>query len=262
MEIITTVKNSKIKEYLKLQKIAKFREKTNCFTIEGVRLIHEAFLQKATIEKIFITKECKKKIENSCYNFFKNYKLNFVSKEVANKIKSVKNSQEVFAIVRQCVPLTKEEITKNSFILALYEIKDPGNLGALIRTAFCFGFLKVIVFNCCDIYNDKVIRSSMGAVFGVKVLKTFNFEDILRMLKVRNIKTFASALSKNTMPSTYLKGKSGVLILGNEAKGLPVEIIEKADFKVRINMLDLAESLNVACAGSILMYEMKSNMLN
>ena len=255
--MIESVQNLKIKKYLKLINSSKFRKQSDMLAVEGVRLIFDLLKFGIKIKNMFLTKSCLEKTNISRYNITKDLDYEIISEYLAKKISFVKSNQGAFAIFKKPKALREEEIKKKDYVLALYEINDPGNLGTLIRTAFSFGFLKIITHNCCDIYNEKVVRSSMGAVLKVKVLNCKDFIKTIKNLKKKKIEIFATSTKKACIFSEKISGKSGVLILGNEANGLPFSVIENADLNIKIKMTSFAESLNVACAGSILMYEMR-----
>ncbi len=255
--MISSVKNLKIKEYLKLLKNAKFRKKKESLAIEGLRLIYDALDAGVDVKELFLTRSCMKKSKNGEYCLAKYSNFQIISDEVAKNISLVEHNQGAFAIVEKPTNLNENDIKKTDCVLALCEIADPGNLGTLLRTALAFNFTKILTHNCCDIYNDKVVRSSMGAVFKVRVLDCENIVENMKNLKNRSIKIFATTTKKAAACVESLHKKSGVLILGGEARGLPIEMLKMADCCVKINMIDSCESLNVACAGSILMHEMK-----
>ena len=225
--------------------------------VEGVRLIFDLLKFGINVKNIFLTKNCIKKANVSRYNITKNFNFDIISESLAKKISFVKNNQGAFAVFENPKALKECEIEKKDCVLALHEINDPGNLGTLIRTAFSFGFLKIMTYRCCDIYNEKVVRSSMGAVLKVKILNCEDFIKTIKNLKKKKIKIFATSTEGKCKFSEEISGKNGILILGNEANGLPFSIIKNADLNIKIKMNSFAESLNVACAGSILMYEMK-----
>lgn len=254
--MLESFNNSKIKEYLKLKTNKKHRKEEKSFVVEGVRLIFEALKNKVEIKDLFLTEECKEKCINGKYDLTKFKIPILISKKIADRFSFVETNQGAFAILKQPPHFKKEEIENSEKVLAVFEVKDPGNLGSLFRSAFSFGFFKIILYNCCNIYNEKVIRASMGTIFSLNFLNCKNFEEMLKFLKSKNIKTFATALNKNSKTSRKVRGEKGVLILGGEAEGLPLKIIKLCDEIIKIKMLKFAESLNVACAGSILMYEM------
>lgn len=260
--MIESLENKKIKEFIKLKNNKKYRKEQNKFVIEGVRLIFDAIKMGVFVYELFLTEECITKIENSEYNITKLKEYILISEKVAKKMSSVKTPQGAFGVARGFVSFKIEEIEKKDLVLMLVEVKDPGNLGTLLRSAFSFGFLKIILVNCCEIYNEKVIRSSMGAVFGLSYLFVDNFLPTLNFFKLKKIKIFATSLSKTSKNSEFLNGRTGILILGNEAKGLPEQLILNSDEIIKIKMNKSFESLNVSCAGSILMYEMSKNNPN
>ena len=260
--MIENLENKKVKEFIKLKNNKKYRKEQKRFVIEGVRLVFDAIKMGVVVCDVFLTKECAIKIKNSRYNITKLKKYILISEKVAKKISSVKTNQGAFGVAKSFSLFNIKEIKENDLVLALVEVKDPGNLGALLRSAFSFGFLKVILVNCCEIYNEKVIRSSMGAVFGLSFLTVDNFLPALNFFKLKGIKTFATSLSKNSKNPEILNNEKGILILGNEAKGLPQAVIMNADNIVKIKMNKFFESMNVSCAGSILMYEMSKNNPN
>ncbi len=255
---ISSCLNSKVKEYLKLRDNKKYKNSKNKFTVEGVRSIHDVIKNKVQIDRLFLTENCIKKISNTKYNLNDYSEICIINEKIAKKMSLLKSNQGAFAVVKKPDNFKLEKIRRNDLILALYNIQDPGNLGTILRSALSFGFLKIVVFNCCDVYSAKVIRSSVGTIFRLSFLISKDFYELLDFFQKNNIPTFASTPRKDAMSSKKLENKKGVLILGNEGSGLPQEIIQHCKFKVKIEMKKDADSLNVATAGSILMYEMKS----
>jgi len=138
-------------------------------------------------------------------------------------------------------------------VLILDDISDPGNLGTLIRSAVAFGFTKIIVSNdTCDIYNAKVLRGSQGALFYAEIIKGDIVEEIN---KLKGYRIIGTSLEGKTLESQEINGKIA-LVLGNESRGMKSEILAICDdrFLIDINTVD---SLNVAIAGSIIMYQFK-----
>lgn len=140
--------------------------------------------------------------------------------------------------------------------MILETIQDPGNLGTIIRAGEGAGLTGVIMnSSTADIYNPKVIRSTMGSIYRVPFLYTEDLPGTIKRLKEKNIRLFAAHLKgENNYEEEDYTGNTGFLI-GNEAKGLSDEISAMADTYVRIPMLGQVESLNAAVASSILMYE-------
>ena len=145
---------------------------------------------------------------------------------------------------------------KNHFFILLERISDPGNLGTLIRTADAAGADCVFLSKgCVDLYNSKVIRSSMGSIFHLPVVINSEFDVLIENLKSKNINILAAHLKgKKTLYDINLTNGIGILI-GNEANGLSDEISEKSTELIKIPMPGNAESMNVSVAGSIFIYE-------
>ena len=266
MKTIESLSNIKIKELLKLKNNKKYRKKERKFIIQGVRIVFEAIKQNAEIKKIFITKKCENKIKNTPYDLskFKDKKLDIyrISENISKKISCVETSQGIFGVVENFTPFKKDRIQKNSLILALFKINDPGNLGTLFRSAYSFGFEQIVLYGCCDIYNEKVIRSSMGSIFNLSFLECLDTKTFVEILTLEEVESFAATVSKNSKNSSFLQNKKGILVLGNEANGLPRFIVSNCNHEIKIQIKNNFESLNVSCAGSILMYEMNRDNLN
>ena len=141
-------------------------------------------------------------------------------------------------------------------ILVLDNLQDPGNLGTIFRTAEAAGVTGIILSrDCVDIYNPKVIRSTMGAVFRVPFLYAEDLQGTIGELKREGIKVYAAHLKgrKAYDQEDYREGCA--FLIGNEGNGLRDEIAECADHYVIIPMLGRAESLNAAVAAAVLMFE-------
>ena len=110
-----------------------------------------------SIYELFLTKECVEKIRDSEYNISELREYFLISEKVAKKMSSVETNQGAFAVAKNLSFFNINNINENDFVLALVEIRDPGNLGTLLRSALSFGFLKVILVDCCEIYNEKFL---------------------------------------------------------------------------------------------------------
>ncbi len=229
-------------EFLKFKKLQnkKYRNEFSEFIIEGKHLIDEALKNKNLI-KLIITSNLD----------YKNSKVEvkYCSYNQICKLSTTTTPQDIIAI---CNFLNFDFNIDSDLILALDEINDPGNLGTLIRTAYSFGIKNVIVKGV-DIYNPKVLRSSQGSIFKMNLLNTNNLKYELLNLKSKGYLLVGSLLDKSAISyeKLNLDNKKAVLILGNEANGISVDIKKILDEKIYIP-IDF-ESLNVAIAGGILM---------
>ena len=141
-------------------------------------------------------------------------------------------------------------------LLVLDNLQDPGNLGTIFRTAEAAGVTGIILSkDSVDIYNPKVIRSTMGAIFRMPFVYVEKLTDTIEELKAHQIQVYAAHLEgKNAYDEeNYLNGTA--YLIGNEGNGLRQEVADCADTWIRIPMLGQAESLNAAVAASILMFE-------
>lgn len=238
--LITSLDNKKIKEVTKLKQ-KKYRDIENKFIIETENLIKEAYIENR-LEEVYI-------LENEQLSFNVNCPVNYVTAKVMDKIKNI-NTSKVLAIVTK--KESKEYIGKR--YLMLDRISDPGNLGTIIRSAVAFDIDTIIVSeDCCDIYNDKVIRATEGAIFKINILKE-NLLEAITNLKKLNIPIFGTDVNKGKDVTTINKDKF-CIIMGNEGSGIRKEVLKQVTDNIYIKT-NTVESLNVAVATSIILYEL------
>lgn len=245
MEEIRSINNPYIKQ-LKSLKQRKYRKEHKMFLIEGYHLVEEAAKAKL-LESVLITKK-----EDEVQGV-KNY---LVNSEIVLELASTVTPQNIIGV---CLIKEKKEFKSNR-ILVLDELQDPGNLGTLIRTAIAFGFTDIALGNnTVDIYNDKVIRGTQGMLFRAN-FKEVEITKFLVDLKAKGYSILTTNLGKDSVtPNKLPKLEKCVLVLGNEARGVKKEILNLADYKVKIPMEEVVESLNVGVAGGIMMYLLSNN---
>lgn len=255
MQVITSKDNEVIKSIRKL-KDKKYREIENKYMIEGIKLIEEAVEEKANIDTIVVCEDCIQNdtIEQKLLYEIAKYNCVYVSEKVFNAVTEVTNPQGILAVINK---ESKEEDIDYSedVIVALDGIQDPGNLGTILRTLDSVGLKQVIISEkTADAYNPKVVRSTMGAIFRVKIIVS---DDLIRTLKeIKKHKFKILATSLQTEESIYdIDYHKKVLVIGNEANGVSKEILDFADEKVKIPMLGKTESLNASVATSVILYE-------
>jgi TrmH family RNA methyltransferase len=258
-QVITSSKNQRIKDVIALGKARK-RKAAGLFGVEGEREITRAILSGYIPESLFICSELISpnfsvtltEIERK-----QNLTVFEVSKEVFEKLAVREDSGGVFAVFpdRQ-LSLSHLNLPENPLVIAVEGIEKPGNLGALLRSADGAGFDAVVVLDALiDIYNPNVIRSSLGTVFNKQVVTTTS-KDFHAYCKEKSLSTIGAALSdRATRHDQQIYCSGCAIILGSEANGLSNFWIEKAQYLAKIPMLGIADSLNVAMAGSIMMYE-------
>ena len=258
MEFISSKTNEKIKYAVKLRESSSFRKKENAFFIESPRLVKDAFLSGVEILMLFITEEAKEKyydyIESALKTVKKSY---FITEEIAEKLADTKTTQGVFAVLRVLDKFANiSKIKYYGKYVALEEISNPSNFGAICRTAEAVGLSGIIIKGGCDIYNPKVLRAAMGALFRLDVVVTDDLISLLTELKVNNMNIYGSVPDANAKKITDIDKSQGmVCVIGNEGNGVSDEVKEISQL-VTIPMNGYAESLNAAAAATIIMWEM------
>ena len=255
MQVISSKDNETIK-YIKKLKEKKYRDETNCYIIEGIKLVKEAIEENAGIKYIVICEDCEEVVkleQNLLYDIAKNNCL-YVTKKVFLSISDVTTPQGVLAVVEKKNNTNKINYNED-IIIALDGIQDPGNLGTILRTVDSADLKQIILSkNSADPYNPKVVRSTMGAIFRVNIIETENLLDTLKEVKKHNFDVVVTSLDTNE--NIYnIQYKNKVIVIGNEANGVSKEIQEIADKKVKIPMLGKTESLNASVATGIMVYE-------
>ena len=184
MQIISSKENQFIKHIEKL-KDKKYRDINNEYLIEGIKLIKEAIQEKAKIKQIVICDECEKTeaIPKDLMYEIAKHECIYVTKKLFETLTNVVEPQGILAIIGKSD--SKQEINYNEdIIVALDDIQDPGNLGTILRTVDSIGLTQIIISKGTeDVFNPKVIRSSMGAIFRVKVIESEDLKQTLLEIK-------------------------------------------------------------------------------
>lgn len=139
--------------------------------------------------------------------------------------------------------------------MALDNVQDPGNFGTILRTVDSIGLKQILVSKgTVDAYNSKVIRSTMGAIFRIKIIECENLKEMLKEIKKHKFEIVVSSLQTDN--SVYdINYNKKAIVIGNEANGVEKEIQDIADKKIKIPMLGKTESLNASVATGIILYE-------
>ena len=182
------------------------------------------------------------------------YNCVYVTEKVFSGITDVTNPQGILAVIGKNTDIKEIDYNQNLF-LVLDNIQDPGNMGTILRTADSVNLKQIIVAKgTADCYNPKVVRSTMGAIFRVKVIECEDLKKVLKEMKKRKIKVYTTDLQ--TDKSIYdVDYQKSAIIIGNEANGVSRDILELADEKIKIPMIGKTESLNAAVATGIILYE-------
>ena len=253
--MISSTSNAQMKHLVQMQKKAKLRKEEKAFVIEGTKMFEEA-LQGNLIKKAYFSESYwKEKAEGSSY--LKNIQYEIVTDSVFKEVSDTMTPQGVIAIVQMPQYNLEKLIEKEEVNLVLLEnLRDPGNLGTIVRTAEGAGMDAIILSKeSVDIYNPKVIRSTMGAIYRMPIIYVDCFSDCLINLQKSGIVIYAAHLKgKNDYDKESYAKKMGLLI-GNEANGLTEEVANLSNCLVKIPMEGKVESLNAAVATALLMYE-------
>ena len=240
MEVITSLDNKLIKRLAKL-KDKKYRDLEDIFLIETEHLIEEAY-RCGMLEMVLV-------LENEDINL--DVKKVYVTKNILNKLSSLNSNIKYIGVARKFIP----KGYGNRLIL-LDNLQDPGNLGTIIRTADACGASAVILSKgSVDVYNGKVLRSTMGSIFHLPVITDTDIKEVINTLKKNNIKVYAAHLKGVKTPYSFELKNDIAYLIGNEANGLKAETSDMADEYIKIPMPGQAESLNASVAAAVLMYE-------
>jgi len=242
--MITSKQNSVIKRIKKLQQ-RKHRKKEQKFIIEGFHLIEEAVKSNWVVETII-------KTENTeSLNYLGSEQVMIVSSSVFAYLSTTETPQGILAVVQMKTSLNY----KGDKLLLLDGVQDPGNVGTLIRTADAAGFSAVVLGKgSADIYNDKTVRATQGSLFHLPIMSVDLMEEI-PYLQNEGYFICVTTLEESTDYKSVNMDKPFALVMGNEGAGVQSGIQQISDIRVKIPIFGKAESLNVAVAAGILMYE-------
>lgn len=259
---ISSTRNHNIKLLTTLINNRKERHAQNKFVIEGEKLAKEAFSNSYEIEGIYFTKRAVEKHGLSLktvINVSKNRYL--ISERVAEKISDLKTSQGIISLVSMKENQPILNLLDSRRVLILNDIQDPGNVGAILRSASAFGFKTVISSDrTADFYSPKTMRSSMGSVFHLNIISS---EDITKEIFSLKNSGFAVLCAEKRPESVSVKSIKNfdklAVVVGNESKGIDVSVKSLCNFSVEVPIDDGVDSLNVAVASSILMWELSED---
>lgn len=244
--------NEKIKCYKKLLSNRKFRDEMGLFCLEGVRLIQDAAESGAVFSAIFVTLACEEKY--AC--FIKKHREKIAVYEIGDRLASelseVEKPQGMFAIVKKS---EAKVANNNKRSIVLCNLQDPGNLGSILRCSDAFGLGAVYLHRCCDLYNPKTVRASMGALFHLPCEVVDSLDDLFLWFERQNVQTVATVPNREAVSFREVDfSKPTALFIGNEGNGLEPEVIRRCEKVCTIPMKGRAESLNAAAAAAILIY--------
>ena len=241
--------NNRLIKQLKLLKHSKYRKIKKQFVAEGRRLVGEAINYRSTVDLLFCTQTFYSKNKSSWQGFAKvdSQRIKVITDSQFKKISSTSTPSGIAALCN--IPQSHNiDFRVNEWIF-LDKVRDPGNLGTILRSALWFGFKNIILSSkSVDPYNPKVIRSGMGSHFGLNLYQNVRLNDFIKTHLIVSGSTYGEDISVFKLPEKY------VLVLGNEAHGISKNIEPLIQKSVSIKRLGKGESLNLSSAASILMY--------
>ena len=267
--IITSKSNNTIKYICSLES-KKYRNKFNKYVIEGIKMVEEIInsegyapefivyskdiLEKTTIGSHFL---------NTLNSSVNKYNVVEVSEDVFRYMSGLETPQGVMAVIdknEKTIEDLEETLKKNlnNKYIILDKVQDPGNLGTIIRSAASFGIKNIICTEgTTDAFSPKVIRSTMSGILKTNLfcIKQDETEKCIKMLKDSGYRVVATSLEAGSYITHEKIDDKTVFVMGNEANGVTKDILDICDTFVKIPMSNIMESLNVAVASSIVMYE-------
>lgn len=239
--LYTSTQNEKIKNLRKLNN-KKYRDENSLFLIEGEHLVLEAY-KKGYLKELLLE-------ENTSLNI--DVPTSYLTSNVMKFISELDNPSNIMGV---CTKLVEQE-ELGSKILMLDNVQDPGNLGTIIRSAVAFNIDTIILSDdTVDLYNSKVIRASQGMIFKINIVRKSLLE-VIPNLKKQGYKIYTTNVKNGKSLKNVEKVSKFAIIMGNEGLGVKESISSLADDFLYIDMAKDCESLNVAVAASIILYEL------
>ena len=268
-EIITSRQNRIVVDAVKLGD-KKAREKSRLFKFDGFKLLGEALEKNVAIKRILVSESKSEQLFQRISGLKRNggnIAVSVLSDELFLRVSEEQAPEGVICIAEypchHSINATADTLKTLAMdfskrILMLESLRDPGNMGTVLRTAAAFGIDAVIVSrDCADVYNPKTVRAAMGALFKVSVLSCDDFIGAIEILKNSGRRVYAAALDKNAVRLDEAEfERFDTAVIGNEGHGLSQNAVSACTKSLYIPMEDGCESLNAAIAASVIMWSM------
>lgn len=249
--VITSTSNNQVRQLALLQKKSKERTARDVFVVEGIKMFRE--VPRERLVHTYVSESFYQKNQEL---FSDLPQVTLLSDRVFESVSDTKTPQGLLCLVRQYHYELQDLMGERPLIMVLENIQDPGNLGTILRTAEGAGVTGILLSDgCVDIYNPKVIRSTMGSVYRMPFYYSGSLREDLLSLKERGVSVYAAHLKGVSWHDSQDYCAPSAFLIGNESRGLTPETASLADTYIRIPMCGRVESLNAAVAASILMYE-------
>lgn len=253
--MITSTGNTKIKQLVQWQKKRRARDEAGVFLAEGLRMATEAPGEQ--VLDVYVSESFYEKRRQELKLDAWGEKLWIVSDSVFAHVSDTKTPQGILTVMRQMEHRLEDILGRTKPLLVLLDnLQDPGNLGTILRAGEAAGVTGLVMSrDCVDIYNPKVIRSTMGSIYRIPFVYVDALTEAIAVMKKMGIQSFAAHLNgrESYDRADYTAGTA--FLIGNEGNGLRADVAEAADSYIRIPMCGQVESLNAAVAASVLMFE-------
>ncbi|WAM32967.1 TrmH family RNA methyltransferase [Caldicellulosiruptor morganii] len=263
IEVITSKENENVKRLRKLHE-KKHREELKAFLVEGVKVVSEAI--EYNLEKINLlvfSQEAVKKYNeffNRCVNLFNSGKIPRIVQVPERVFEHISTTTTPQGVLAECSFFDRQLDSLDGYkrVVVVDAVQDPGNLGTIIRCADAFGFDCIVtVDGTADVYNPKVVRSAMGSMFHLDIIREVKKEELLDAFKKKGFYLYVTTPYADLDISEFCVDDRFAVVIGNESKGADKLFLENATRKVKIPMIGKAESLNAAIAAAIVLYELR-----
>lgn len=248
--------NQTVKLFAGLNRSRAIREKNRAFALEGSRLVFDALQTGVKLRAVLLTDKARLQHFDALKQAVPDTKMLLISDRQAKEIADTETAQGVFAVA-EMLPEREMLPKKGDRAMLLHCLQDPSNLGAILRTAEALGTDGLYLFQCCDLYNPKVIRGSMGAIFRAPLCRIKDTESFLARCKEAGVPTCAAVVDRDAkLLGQYDFSGGAVVLIGNEGNGLPPEVSALCTEKLTIPMSPESNSLNAAMAAGLFLWEM------
>lgn len=259
VELITSRQNDRVKQVIRLCDSARSRRESGLCVAHGVKLCMEATRLGRPVVSLWATGQALAQYSAELAPIIESAQnLYTMTDSVCQKLSPLREPQGVVAVVEMPKACAAETVASQKRVVALDAIQDPGNAGAIIRTAAALGYSILCTEDCADPFSPKALRASMGAAFASDIALCANLIVALRELKGRGHILVATAMSETAQDIRKID-RTGfmTLVIGNEGAGLTKEVVDACDYTALIPITDRAESLNASVAAGIAMWEMR-----
>lgn len=248
MDIITSTSNKLIKSVGKLFNDKKYRDSTNLFVCQSEKTISTLISLNFSLRNIIVSKNSK------YFDKFKKYQnCVLVDRRVYDHISHQENGDGLIAVFNKPKTNNKLDLKKN--VLIFDHVQNPNNFGSILRTCVAFNINNVVlVNNCVDLYNYKVIQASMGYGLNMNIYYDTSLINVINFLKKNEYKVYATGINKNAKKVNEINFKRAAVLFGNEGSGLKQNQLSLCDKTIYIPISKNVDSLNLSNATAIIAY--------